>query len=356
MWWIRYAGPDGRIRFESSGSSNFRDAEILLTEKRKFVDEGKDPKPKRIGNHTFRELSVPYLEWAKRQKAYKGKAYALRLLVREFGNLTLRHITTRLIEEYQSRLIAAGRKPATVNRYTATVKHMIRKAVEWEMAQEDILRKVRGAKQLPENNKRLRYLSVGECKTFIRVCAPHLRQVVIALFHTGGRLNEILSLTWDRVDLLHGFIHLDKTKNDERRDIPISGTLRETLFGIVRRIDSPYVFLSVEGKRIKSIRNGFKSALRRAGITDFKIHDCRHTFASHLVMGGVPLYTLGKLLGHKDPLMTQRYAHLAPEHMTAAVSVLDNALNGSVNYTKTIQSVPKLRATTPQVVEKTGTP
>lgn len=236
--------------------------------------------------------------------------------------------------------LAGGRKPATVNRYTATIKHMIRKAVEWEMAHEDILRKVRGAKHLPENNKRLRYLSVEECKTFIHGCAPHLRPVVIALFHTGVRLNEILSLTWNRVDLLHGFIHLDKTKNDERRDIPISSTLHETLSGIVRRIDSPYVFLGVDGKRIKSIRTGFKSALRRAGITDFKIHDCRHTFASHLVMGGVPLYTVGKLLGHKDPLMTQRYAHLAPEQMTAAVSVLDTALNGPPNYTITIQSSP----------------
>jgi len=73
-------------------------------------------------------------------------------------------------------------------------------------------------------------------------------------------------------------------------------------------------------------------------------------------MGGVPLYNVGKLLGHKDPLMTQRYAHLAPEHMTAAVSVLDNALNGSVNYTKTIQPVLKLPATTPQLGEKTGAP
>jgi len=54
--------------------------------------------------------------------------------------------------------------------------------------------------------------------------------------------------------------------------------------------------------------------------------------------------------------MTQRYAHLAPEHMTAAVSVLDNALNGSVNYTKTIQPVLKLPATTPQLGEKTGAP
>ena len=73
-------------------------------------------------------------------------------------------------------------------------------------------------------------------------------------------------------------------------------------------------------------------------------------------MGGVPLYTVGKLLGHKDPLMTQRYAHLAPEHMTAAVSVLDNALNGSVNYTKTIQSIPELPPTISQVPENMARP
>ena len=55
-----------------------------------------------------------------------------------------------------------------------------------------------------------------------------------------------------------------------------------------------------------------------AGLDDVRIHDCRHTLASHAVMSGLDLYTVGRLLGHADTASTERYAHLADEHMRAA--------------------------------------
>ena len=106
---------------------------------------------------------------------------------------------------------------------------------------------------------------------------------------------------------------------------------------------------SVTGKRYRDIKHSFNSALKRAKIQDFHLHDLRHTFASHLVMAGVDLTTVSRLLGHKDIKMTLRYAHLAPSHMVKAVDILDSTLNGQhsvvgerlleANYTKTIQSV-----------------
>ena len=97
---------------------------------------------------------------------------------------------------------------------------------------------------------------------------------------------------------------------------------------IPRRLDSPYVFTGDDGKRFKYVNRSFKTACRKAGIKDFRFHDLRHTFASHLIMAGVDLTTVSRLLGHKTLTMTLRYSHLAPSHMVKAVDVLDNAING----------------------------
>ncbi len=72
------------------------------------------------------------------------------------------------------------------------------------------------------------------------------------------------------------------------------------------------------------MRTSFENALKRVRLSDVRFHDLRHTFASHLVMGGVDIRTVQELLGHKDIKMTMRYAHLAPDHMKRAVEVLDN--------------------------------
>jgi len=130
--------------------------------------------------------------------------------------------------------------------------------------------------------------------------------------------------------------------------------LRETLLGIVRRIDVPYVFLDREGKRYKDIKTGFHVALRRSRIENFRFHDFRHTFASLLVMGGVDLATVKELLGHKDFKMTLRYAHLAPAHKREVLGILDRALKGPANYTKTIQSPHRELPAYSKVSEKIG--
>jgi integrase len=82
------------------------------------------------------------------------------------------------------------------------------------------------------------------------------------------------------------------------------------------------------GKPYQVIKRSFNTACRRAKITDFRFHDLRHTFASHLVMSGIDLTTVRELLGHKEIKMTLRYAHLAPSHKVKAVDILDNTLNG----------------------------
>ena len=151
---------------------------------------------------------------------------------------------------------------------------------------------------------------------------------MITALNSGMRKQEILTLKWDQVDLKHGFILLDRTKNGERREIPINNALKTTLQSIVRRLDVPYVFVSpINGKPYRAVKRSFYTACRPAGIRDFHFHDLRHCFASHLVMAGVDLATVRELLGHKTLGMTLRYAHLAPSHKVRAVDMLDNAIN-----------------------------
>ncbi len=89
------------------------------------------------------------------------------------------------------------------------------------------------------------------------------------------------------------------------------------------------MFTGKDGDPYKSVKRSFSTALKKAGIHDFRFHDLRHTFASHLVMAGVDLTSVKELLGHKSLAMTTRYAHLSPSHKRKAVNTLDNVLNSS---------------------------
>jgi integrase len=173
--------------------------------------------------------------------------------------------------------------------------------------------------------------------------------------NTGMRRGEILSLKWSQIR--NGLIYLDKTKTNESRQIPINDDLAR-VFREIRRerhLESEYVFtyrmgehrLKASGpgrgrkvppptaKRVTDIKNGFKAALKRAGITDCRFHDLRHTFASHLVMRSRSLKEIQELLGHKDIKMTMRYAHLSEEHKRHAVNTL-NGLTGEATCHKTV--------------------
>jgi site-specific recombinase XerD len=91
-----------------------------------------------------------------------------------------------------------------------------------------------------------------------------------------------------------------------------------------RHPGSELIFANKAGGKLSAIRNSFKDACKRAGISDLHFHDLRHSYASHWVMSGGDLYVLKNILGHKSIVMTQRYAHLYPEFKRAAVNRMDN--------------------------------
>jgi len=363
IWWIRYTGIDGLQKRERSGNK-FQDASLLLAQRKNDIRQNKEPEIKSIPNHLFPELTEKYLDWiAGRQASAKVKGYVIGQLKEIFGTLPLKKFNTAIVEQLQTDLINKKYKASSNNKVLNVLKAMFTKAVEWEMVEETVLKRIRKVKPMKDEEKRLRYLSIEECPILISACEPHLQPIVITALNTGMRRGEIFRLKWTNVDLKNGFILLDKTKNGERREIPINNTLKRVLQGLTRRLDIPLVFFNQDtGNPYQDIKRAFATAKKRVetlkcpdcdyrkprlktkdeagscpkcgakvavikGIEDFHFHDLRHTFASHCIMAGVDITTLSKLLGHKSLKMTLRYAHLAPSHLVKAVNILDKFLN-----------------------------
>ncbi len=177
------------------------------------------------------------------------------------------------------------------------------------------------------DNKRDRWLTFEEEEKLLQACPAWLRELVLFGLNTGMRLGEILSLTWKGVDLFRKTATVFRSKNNERRTIPLNESALELLKakGKVRSIRTDLVFHTKTHNAIDECNVGraFRIALRRAGIQDFRFHDLRHTFATRIVQAGKDLYKVQVLLGHKTPIMTQRYAHHYPESLRDGVEVLD---------------------------------
>ncbi|MHB1663954.1 MAG: tyrosine-type recombinase/integrase [bacterium] len=313
--------------YESTKTKNRKLAEEMYLNRRAEIITGIEPIRRfETNDMTFSELADKYLEFIKgRQKSAKNKSYVINALVKKFGNLRLIQFSVEVVEKIQTDLLKE-KSIVSSNRILAILQAMFTKANDWEFIGEDVLKRVRKVKLLKGENKRLRYLSEEESERLISACSKELKPIVITALNTGMRKSEILHLTWDRVDLKNRIILLDKTKNGERREIPINQTLLNTLSGITRHIKCNYVFYNPETlKPFIDLKRSFAAALKKVHIIDFHFHDLRHTFASRLVMGGVDLTTVKELLGHKDIKMTLRYSHLSQSHIKDAVNILDDS-------------------------------
>ena len=203
------------------------------------------------------------------------------------------------------------------------MKTLFNRAIEGGKAGSNPVAKV---KFLKENNARCRILEVDERERLRVEIHPRIRRIYDFARHTGLRQGEIFRLKWKDLDLRGGFLRVGEAKSGESRTIPLNATARALLESIPYRLDGGYVFCRPQdGEAIQSIRTGFKGALRRGGIEDYRFHDTRHEFASALAMAGGDLNTIRELLGHKTMRMVMRYSHLTDRHKAQAVALLDGA-------------------------------
>ncbi len=149
----------------------------------------------------------------------------------------------------------------------------------------------------------------------------YLRPIVIVALNTGMRKGEILRLRWRDIDWTERTITILLTKTNEVRTVPMNEAVRQAL-GALKSTEGEYVFSRDGVTPLGEIRKSFAAALQKAKIQEFRFHDLRHTFASHLVMRGCDLRTVQQLLGHKQIAMTMRYSHLSKAHLADAVEKL----------------------------------
>lgn len=341
VWWMSFSYQGQQIR-ASTGQTDKRAAELILGDTRRQLRDGGYRITLEERNRTFGELMDRFLSEhvTKRasQRSYVGYAKRLRAF---FGDGTpLADITPRLIVEYKNQLFADHLAPASVNRHLATLKKAFNLAVrEWEWCQKNPVLSVSMER---EHNGRDRWLTIEEEHRLLATCAPWLRDVVQFALGTGMRMGEILSLSWRGVDLTRRTVMLFHSKNGERRTIPMNQTVlslmkakKEEAHSTKQPADNviplkaghsnDLVFRSKTGTAIEGghLRRSFRLALKKSAIEDFHFHDLRHTFATRLVQAGIELYKVQRLLGHKSPIMTQRYAHHYPESLRDGVEILD---------------------------------
>ncbi len=360
-WQIDYIDPDGkRIR---QMFKRKKEAEAELAKRVAMIAEGRYLDVKKEYTTTLKELAERYKENFQDQASYKTfKRYAIESIIDYFGeNTTLSRIRYLEIETFRNHLkrkLTRGgtiRKEASVNKEMACLRHMLNKAVQWDLMEVNPFEKGKSLR-MKENNQRLRFLSHDEITRLRDASTPYLRNIVDCALNTGMRKGEILSLKWSQ--LRNGTIYLRKTKTDNPRQIPINDALQIVFDKLkthgepvnVKRIDGKKVLIqkpktdhifTYQGKPMKNVRKSFMKALKKAGIENFRFHDLRHTFASHLVMKGAIIKDVQELLGHKDLKMTMRYSHLSQEHKTKAV----NLLNGLTE--------DKIQAKNGQIIEET---
>ncbi len=252
-------------------------------------------------------------------------------IVPEIGDLKLDEVRRVDIEV----IIAKKQKesaPKTVNHYLGVLTRMFRSAVEWDVLERS---PCDGVQRLKEPPPETHFWDFDQAAAFLDAAAaePEWHLLFLTAMKTGMRQGELFALRWSAVDMdrkvievRESFTHgrLTTTKGNRSRRVPMTKALEHLLTERMGCSDD-LVFGTIDGKKPTNsrARRAMERFIKASGVDRIRFHDLRHTFASHLVMHGVPLNTVRELLGHKDLKMTLRYAHLTPDTTWSAIQCLD---------------------------------
>ena len=236
---------------------------------------------------------------------------------------------------------------STVNRELALLKRMFNLAIDWDLYLGS--NPVRKVKFFQEVNTGFRTLTKEEEKKFLANATPYIQDIAIFGLNTGLRIGEILSLTWESVDIENNLLSIFAHKTNKIRTVPINTESRRVLEYWALGRKNPFVFYNHEtGGPFVDLKAGFGLACRKAGIEGVTWHTLRHTFASRLVARGVDIVTVQQLLGHSTVTVTMRYTHTNLDAKRNATQKLEGFSDNLVTpCTKMQQSPAKVSPKSP---------
>jgi len=302
------------------------------------VDEGDDPATERDRERkapTVRALADLYLE---RHARPKKKASSIEsderlfrlVLLPALGHLKVPAVTREDVAAMHHQHRAT---PVQANRALALAHKLFQLAERWGI-RADTTNPCRHIDRYPEK-PRERFLSPAELASLGEALAQLEREgnvhrsailAVRLLILSGCRRSEILNLRWDEVDFERGVLALKDSKTGGK-EVPLGAAALKLLADNQREEGNPFVCWGERpGARLIGIDKAWRAIRARAGMSDLRLHDLRHSFASVGAAGGESLLIVGKLLGHRQPATTARYAHLAPDPARAAADRISGAI------------------------------
>lgn len=285
---------------------------------------------------TFDTLfSEHYLPYVKQRKRSWSRDCELFVRIKAlWGDKRLNQATRLQIQNFHTSLLEVGLRPATANHHIKLIRHMLNLAVEWQMLDVNPASRIH---MFDEDNKEERYMNDVQLSNLLEVLrtdsARSVCLITMFLLATGCRLGEVLSATWQQIDKEKRVFRVSASNSKSKRMRPVP--LNDTAIEVLNQLDTQgvYAHLFINKKTKKpyvNIAKVWDKLRNKAGLPHLRLHDLRHQAASHLINSGSSLYIVQQILGHSDPSVTQRYAHLSMKSLNDASDNASAIIKGAM--------------------------